>query len=91
MGFFAALLIWLMSALMSALVAGDKGHSGTLWGLIGLFAGPLGVVGAAGLSDRKLHGYLQFLAEEKGFSRRNDGTHDPIAYANELLRQKERR
>jgi len=44
MGFFAALLIWLTSALKSALAAGEKGHSGTHWGLIGLFTGPLAVL-----------------------------------------------
>lgn len=89
-GVLGLILFWIICGFVSGVVAGDKGHSGFVWGLAGIVAGPIGVIGAAGLSDRKLHRYLRFMAEERGMPR--EGViDDPIAYANQLLREKEQR
>jgi hypothetical protein len=83
-GVLGLILFLILCGFVSGTVAGDKGHSGFAWGLVGIVVGPIGVIGAAGLSDRKLHRYLRFMAEEKGMTRDDD----PIAYANQLLKEK---
>ena len=64
--FLAFFFIWLPCGFFAALVAGDKNHNSVAWFLAGLFFGPLGVIAAAGLSDRKQRRYLRLLIEHKG-------------------------
>ena len=53
--------------LLAMAVADDKGHSGFNWFLVGLFLGPVGLLAAAGLGDRKLRRYQRFIAEGQGY------------------------
>ena len=59
MAFFLLIAIALITAYLASLVADDKGHSGLAWGLCGFLLGPLGLIAAAGLSDRKLRKYIK--------------------------------
>ena len=54
MAFIFVIVLGLFSAFLAGNVASDKGHDGTLWFLAGLLLGPLGLIAAAGLSDRHL-------------------------------------
>ena len=47
------------SGLLTSVVASDKGHDGNKWFFAGLIFGPLGLIAAAGLSDRKLRRYIR--------------------------------
>ena len=59
MAFIVVIVLGLFSAFLAGNVASDKGHNGTLWFLAGLLLGPLGLIAAAGLSDRKLRRYIR--------------------------------
>ena len=63
------LLVLVISAVISGYltraVAKDKGHNGTDWFLGGFFLGPLGLIAAAGLSDRKLRRYIRQIGEKQ--------------------------
>lgn len=52
----------------SAALADDKNHSGAAWFLLGLLWGPVGLLAAAGLSDRKQRRILRLMAEGQGIS-----------------------
>ena len=70
-------IIFLIAFLISAVVIGyltravakDKGHDGTDWFWGGFLLGPLGLLAAAGLSDRKLRNYIRQIGESKGAKR----------------------
>ena len=63
------LIVLLISAVISGYltraVAKDKGHNGADWFLGGFFLGPLGLIAAAGLSDRKLRRYIRQIGEKQ--------------------------
>ena len=63
------LIVLLISAVISGYltraVAKDKGHDGTPWFWGGFFFGPLGLIAAAGLSDRKLRNYIRQIGEKQ--------------------------
>jgi len=61
------LLINIISGTLSSSIAGTKGWNGGMWFLAGFLFGPLGLVAAAGLPDRRLRVYLRHLASEKGW------------------------
>ena len=63
-GFF---LVWIPCGFYAAVVAGDKGHGGFAWFFGGLIFGPMALVAAAGLGDRKLRRYQRFQAEAQGW------------------------
>ena len=65
MGFFFLIVIALITACLASSIAEDKGHSGTAWGLCGFLFGPLGLIAAAGLSDRKLRKYIRQIGEKQ--------------------------
>ena len=46
-------------------VASGKGYSGTSWFIAGVLFGPLGLIAAAGLSDRRLRKYLRQIGEKQ--------------------------
>ena len=53
------------SGLLTAVVASDKGHDGNIWFFAGFITGPLGLIAAAGLSDRKLRKYIRQIGEKQ--------------------------
>ncbi len=50
--------LWLMTGIVTGVVASDKGHGFGSWALAGFLLGPIGLIAAAGLSDQKLRGYI---------------------------------
>ena len=64
------LIVLLISAVISGYltraVAKDKGHDGTDWFWGGFLLGPLGLLAAVGLSDRKLRNYIRQIGESQG-------------------------
>lgn len=69
MGFFLVLVLSCISAGLSSSIASAKGWGSSNWLLAGLFFGPLGLIAAAGLPDRKLRHYLFELSKQQGVSR----------------------
>ena len=62
-GFIVWLIIALIFASLSSTIAEDKGHGEFVWGLVGFLLGPIGLLAAAGLSDRVQRKYLRQIAE----------------------------
>ena len=62
-GFIVWLVIALIFASLSSTIAEDKGHGEFVWGLVGFLLGPIGLLAAAGLSDRVQRNYLRQIAE----------------------------
>ncbi len=65
MAFFLLVVIALITACLASSIAEDKGHSGATWGICGFLFGPLGLIAAAGLSDRKLRRYIRQIGEKQ--------------------------
>ena len=65
MAFFVLLCISVITACLSSSIAQDKGHKAFDWGLAGFLFGPLGLIAAAGLSDRKLRKYIRQIGEKQ--------------------------
>ena len=61
------LVFVIVCGLLAMAVADDKGHNGFSWFLAGVFLGPVGLIAAAGLGDRKLRRYQRFIAEGQGY------------------------
>ena len=59
MSFFLLVVISFITAALSSSIAEEKGHQAFNWCLAGFFFGPLGLIAAAGLSDRKLRTYIR--------------------------------
>lgn len=57
-----------ISAGLSCSIAYEKGWGSSNWLLAGLLFGPLGLIAAAGLPDRKLRHYLLELSKQQGVS-----------------------
>ena len=57
-----------VSAFLAGKVAHTKGWSGFAWGVAGFLFGPLGLIAAAGLPDRRLRHYLRELSLLQGVS-----------------------
>ena len=55
-----------VTAFLAGKIAHAKGWSGFSWGLAGLLFGPLGLIAAAGLPDRRLRQYLRELSVHQG-------------------------
>ena len=66
-------LVWIPCGLFAAAIAGDKGHSTIAWFFGGLFFGPIALIAAAGLGDRRLRRSIRRLVEQQ------DGTEEAIA------------
>ena len=56
---FIIFLIWFFTGIITGVVASDKGHAFGSWLFAGLLLGPLGLLAAAGLSDRRLRQFLR--------------------------------
>jgi hypothetical protein len=51
--FIGALFVWIMCAIICAVIAGNKGRSSIGWGILGFLLGPLGIVLALVVSSKK--------------------------------------
>tara|TARA_E500000331_G_scaffold127503_1_gene125028 strand:- start:196 stop:429 length:234 start_codon:yes stop_codon:yes gene_type:complete len=65
MAFFFILIIGLIAGFLASNIATDKGHGGTSWFFAGFLFGPLGLIAAAGLSDRKLSKLFRQIGEKQ--------------------------
>ena len=54
--------IWIASAMVASNVAAAKGLDGSSWALVGFFFGPIGLIGVAGMTDRRLRSYMRAVA-----------------------------
>jgi hypothetical protein len=83
MEIFIVFIIGLISAVLTAQVASAKGCDYSSWALAGFFFGPLALIAAAGLPDRRLRRYLRALAEKLEVPEESLGdiTSDKIAEA----------
>ena len=61
-------MAWLPCGFFAGAVAEEKGHNGIAWFFGGFLFGPVGLIAAAGLSDRKLRRYQRFQAEALGYN-----------------------
>ena len=68
----ALLLGWIASGFLASSIASTKGWSGVNWFLAGFLFGPIGLIAAAGLPDRRLRTYLRHLASEQGWTEQSD-------------------
>ena len=66
MSFLVTLLLWSACAFLTAIVSDEKGHDWLLWGLAGIIFGPVGLVAAVGLPDKKLRRYIRRIGEKQG-------------------------
>ena len=64
--FFFLFLWWIACGLVAMSVANAKHCNGGLWLLGGLLMGPIAVIAAAGLPDRKLRRTMRLIAEAQG-------------------------
>ena len=60
--FLVLIAIWIASAMVTSNVAEAKGLDGPSWGLVGFFFGPIGLIGVAGMPDRRLRQYMRSIA-----------------------------
>ena len=65
MAFFFILVIGVIAGSLASNIASDKGHNATSWFFAGFLLGPLGLIAAAGLSDRKLRKFIRQTGEKK--------------------------
>ena len=65
------LITHVISACLAKTIAGQKARSSQKWFLAGLLFGPLGLIAAAGLTDRHQIVYLRYLAENQGYQPRH--------------------
>ena len=66
MAVFLLLVTWVSCGLVAMSVANAKDCNGINWLLGGFLFGPIGVIGAAGLPDRKLRRTMRLMAEAQG-------------------------
>jgi len=76
MTLFFLFLFWVVCGLAAMSVAKAKDCDGLLWLLGGILMGPVGVIAAAGLPDRRLRRTMRLIAEAQGVDL---GEQKPIA------------
>ena len=67
--FVAVLFIWIPCGVCAGNVAKDKGHRFGDWAWAGFLLGPIGLLGAGGLSDNKLRRMIGLIAIDNGIAR----------------------
>ena len=72
--FVALVIIWLPCGICAGNVAQDKGHRFGDWAMAGFFFGPIGLLGAVGLSDNKLRRIAGLIAMDQGITREAVGS-----------------
>jgi hypothetical protein len=83
----ALILFWIVSGVLASSIGSTKGWNGVSWFLAGCLFGPLGLIAAAGLPDRRLRIYLRHLAAEQGWEERPDAVSDGGADADAQRRR----
>lgn len=63
---FLLLFVWIPCGFISGSVASSKGCSVGSWAVAGFLFGPIALIGAAGLPDRKLRRTMRLIAEQQG-------------------------
>ena len=84
------ILVWIPMCFIAGNLAEDKGHSFFIWAVLTFFMGPIGFLGAVGLSDRAQRRIIALMAMNQGVARdaiRDCGGSDGIK---EHLRQSSR-
>ncbi len=71
---FIIIVGWIVTAICCAIVAEDKKHSGAAWGFAGLLFGPIALIAAVGLADRRQHQLLRRIADTLSGDTSNDAT-----------------
>ena len=66
MGFLLVLGLAFVCAGLSRTIASAKGWESSSWAMAGFFFGPLGLIAASGLPDRRLRHYLFELSKQQG-------------------------
>ena len=56
------LVTWISCAVIAGSVADAKGLDGFSWGVAGFLLGPIGLIGAVGMPDRRLRSYIRSIA-----------------------------
>ena len=64
-GIFFNLVIGVIAGFLASNIASYKGHNATSWFFAGFLLGPLGLIAAAGLSDKKLRKYIRQIGEKQ--------------------------
>ena len=59
---FVLFVIWIASAAVASNVAEAKGLDSSSWSLAAFFFGPIGLIGVAGMPDRRLRQYMRSIA-----------------------------
>ena len=59
-------MVWAIFAAFCATLAGAKGYNQANWTFAGLFFGPIALLAAMGMPDKKLRNYVRLLAEHQG-------------------------
>jgi len=57
-----AIGIWIASATVASNVAEAKGLDGSSWALVAFLFGPIGLIGVAGMPDKRLRSYMRSIA-----------------------------
>lgn len=87
----ALILGWVASGFLASSIASTKGWSGVNWFLAGFLFGPIGLIAAAGLPDRRLRAYLRHLASEQGWTEQPDSQPQPAVRDGEDVDAQRRR
>ena len=74
---FIIIVGWIVTAICCAIVAEDKKHSGAAWGFAGLLFGPIALIAAVGLADRRQHQLLRRIADTLSGDTSNDAISNP--------------
>lgn len=76
MTFIIGLIVWVICAGLCEEVARSKGHSGPFWLFVGLVGGPLALLAAVGLGDKRLADALAGLAAQPSSEDAQSGDSD---------------
>ena len=71
---FLLLFVWIPCGFISGSVASSKGCSVGSWAVAGFLFGPIALIGAAGLPDRKLRRTMRLIAEAQGIEVNEEGS-----------------
>lgn len=60
------MFVWIPCGFFAGAIAADKDHNEIAWIIAGFLWGPIGVIAAAGLSDRRQRRILRLIADQLG-------------------------
>ena len=68
------LILWIPCGIYASAIAASKEHNWLPWILGGLLCGPVALIAAAGLPDRKLTRYIRILSEDQSETTKDVGS-----------------